>query len=296
METLKAHLNQYYKRQQHKLQKWYPGITLQRLQSELAQYLNSDLQCTAFFPGADPRVQFFFDGLEKGIPLEYIIEEAFFYNFPLRVDRRVLIPRKETELLVESVLARLHDLAKQGTDGLNVVDIGTGSGAIALALAINYLGTVPLTITAVDISSTALSLAKQNADRLRYALSPHCRLKWHCGDCLQWDFLSDRKFDLIVSNPPYIMESERESVHPQVVKYEPALALFLKDEEYEKWYQGFFAHIKKQLAISGEAWIEGSENHLKSVASIASKLGFRIEIKRDYTERERFLVLRGNCG
>ena len=260
------------------------------MQSELAHYFNTDLQ-QAYIPGANPSLEQFFDGLEKGIPLEYMAEEAFFYNFPLRVDRRVLIPRKETEILVEGALSSLHRMVNQGETSLQVVDLGTGSGAIALALAINYQGTIPLTITAVDISLHSLALAQQNSARLRYAVSPYCSLKWHCGDCLEWDFPSEKKFNLIVSNPPYIKESEKESVHPQVLRYEPSLALFLKDEEYEEWYRRFFTHIQNQMFSEGEAWIEGNENHLGALACMASKLGLRAEIKRDYTLRERFLVL-----
>ncbi|HAZ13701.1 MAG: hypothetical protein A2X86_16475 [Bdellovibrionales bacterium GWA2_49_15] len=291
METLKQYLNHFYERNQDHLQRWYPGISLHRLQSELAQYFIFDLQ-QAFIPGADPRLAHFFAGLEKGIPLEYMAEEAFFYNFSLRVDRRVLIPRKETELLVEGALASLHQLARQGETSLQVVDLGTGSGAIALALAINYQETVPLTITAVDLSAQALTLARQNASRLRYALSPHCTLRWHCGDCLEWDFSQAQKFNLIVSNPPYIRESEKETIHPQVLRYEPPLALFLKDEEYEEWYRRFFTQIQTHLTDCGEAWIEGSENHLAGLAVLAGKLGLQTKLKRDYTDRERFLIMK----
>ncbi len=247
--------------------------------------------------GADHKLDQFFQGLEKGIPLEYLSEESYFYNFPLRVDRRVLIPRKETELLVEGALATLHRLAKTSLAAINILDVGTGSGAIALALALNYEGKTPVTITAVDISPLALVLAEQNARRLRYALSPHCCLKWYRGDCLQWDWKVEAEYHLIVSNPPYIKECDKRSVHSQVLRFEPSLALFLPDEEYEKWYETFFSKLKKNLVSDGEAWIEGSEDHLRTLQSIARKLDLRAEIKQDYTSRDRFLVLhRGDCG
>jgi release factor glutamine methyltransferase len=148
-----------------------------------------------------------------GEPIQYITGEQEFYGLTLRVTSVVLIPRPETELLVEAVLARLPS-----EQPLRIADIGTGSGAISIALAVHR---PHAQITTLDISSAALDIARENAaahqvaDRIRF---------------LESDLLSavagEPPFDAIVSNPPYVPETDRTSLHPQVRDHEPATALF----------------------------------------------------------------------
>ncbi len=142
-------------------------------------------------------------------PIQYITGEQEFYGLPFHVTPAVLIPRPETELLVEAVLARVTATAQ-------IVDVGAGSGAIAVALA-KHLPEAAL--TAVDISEAALAIAKENAARNGVQMR-----------FLQSDLLgaipAEERFDAIVANPPYVPESDRATLHPEVSEYEPALALF----------------------------------------------------------------------
>jgi len=146
-------------------------------------------------------------------PIQYITGVQEFYGLPLRVTPAVLIPRPETELLVEGVLARLS-----GDLPLQLVDIGTGSGAIAIALAAH----LPMAeITAVDLSPAALDVARENAATLGFG----GRIRFVEADLLA-ALDPHQLFDAIVSNPPYIPELDRATLHPQVRDYEPITALF----------------------------------------------------------------------
>jgi release factor glutamine methyltransferase len=147
-----------------------------------------------------------------GEPIQYITGETEFYGFPFHVDRNVLIPRPETEHLVEKVLEMATSIEKP-----RIVDVGTGSGAIAVALA-HKLPTAQ--ITAIDVSASALAVARGNAERNRV------------GDCIRFlkgDLLAPvagEQFEIVVSNPPYIAESDRASLSVEVRDHEPAMALF----------------------------------------------------------------------
>ncbi|NYF78441.1 peptide chain release factor N(5)-glutamine methyltransferase [Granulicella arctica] len=145
-------------------------------------------------------------------PIQYILGQQEFYGLPLHVTPAVLIPRPETEHLVETVLHR-----SPKDQPLRILDIGTGSGAIAIALATHL---PQAQITAVDLSPAALAIAQENAQT--HAVSQRIRL-------LQSDLLSavaGERFDVIVSNPPYIPAADRASLHPEVRDYEPEQALF----------------------------------------------------------------------
>lgn len=148
-------------------------------------------------------------------PIQYIVGETDFYGLTLRVTPDVLIPRPETELLVEAVLNRMTRY-----DGLRVLDVGTGSGAIALALA-HALPSA--SVTAVDISPQALAVARQNAALHRLEE----RIRWIESDL--YGAVEDETFDVIVSNPPYVPARDAATLHPQVRDFEPAQALFAGD-------------------------------------------------------------------
>jgi release factor glutamine methyltransferase len=166
----------------------------------------------ALLPGAEKRFREFVARRAAGEPIQYILGEAEFYGLPFSVNRDVLIPRPETEHLVEKTL----QLAAQFTSP-QIVDTGTGSGAIAIALAA-HLPTA--SITATDISPTALALARRNAERNHLA----GRIRFVAGDLLVP--LADERFQIIVSNPPYVPEEDRASLAVEVRDYEPQGALF----------------------------------------------------------------------
>lgn len=150
-------------------------------------------------------------------PVQYITGEQEFYGLSLGVSSAVLIPRPETEVLVESVLRALR-LSPATGRGLRILDVGTGSGAIALALASELPGAE---LTAVDISMAALAVARANAARLGLA----SRIRFVESDLLE-ALVSTEVFDAVVSNPPYVPSGDRPTMHPQVREYEPSGALF----------------------------------------------------------------------
>jgi release factor glutamine methyltransferase len=151
-----------------------------------------------------------------GEPIQYILGETEFYGLPFRVTREVLIPRPETELLVEKVVALTKHFASP-----RIVDIGTGSGAIAVALA-RHLPNA--SITAVDLSGPGLVIARDNAKRNGVSES----IRFLEGDLLAP--AAQESFDIVVSNPPYIPDSDRASLAVEVRDYEPGLALFAGDD------------------------------------------------------------------
>jgi release factor glutamine methyltransferase len=175
------------------------------------------LQIASLEPVADEVIAAFRNMIEKRAaryPLQYLIGEIEFYNIRLKVDQRVLIPRPETEILVENIITMLKD-----KDSPAVLDIGTGSGNIAIALAVNIEN---IKITAVDICPESLALAKDNAE-LNNVLD---KLNFVEADCLQDSFRAGvDSYDAIVSNPPYVADSDIETLQPEIRLYEPMIAL-----------------------------------------------------------------------
>lgn len=209
----------------------------------------------------------------KGIPFQYLLEESEFFGHKFYVNSNVLIPRPETEFLVDMVARDFKGKASR------VLDVGTGSGVILLSLLAANVGK---TGVGVDISPEALEVAKINSKRLN--LENKASL-----------LLSDRLdkvegvFDLIVSNPPYIKaSSHRELVHDSVDKYEPHQALYLPDDFYFMWFEDFFASIREHL--KGTFFMEGHELELDDQAKLLSRLGFqKIEVLSDMAGTKRFL-------
>ena len=158
-------------------------------------------------------------------PLQYITQQADFCGLTFYVDERVLIPRPETELAVQTTLAQIRRQKSAGKRGVRIVDVGTGSGAIAIAVAValDKEGDRTTAIVGVDISAAALEVAKQNAQRHGVA----DRVRFGLGDYLT-DYDAGRfgSIDIVVSNPPYIPEGQREWLQPEVARFEPPQALF----------------------------------------------------------------------
>ncbi len=214
------------------------------------------------------------DDFLSGRPLAYMQGFAEFYQHHFYVNPSVLIPRPETELLVDFIV-------NDGKKYESVLDIGVGSGVILLSLLAAQKAKKGV---GVDLSPAALDVAQINTRRLR--LDKNIELK-----------ISDRlqnvceKFDLIVSNPPYIKESSHRSlVHDNVDSHEPHMALYLKDSEYEAWFLEFFNGVKSALFQDGVFWMEGHELELESQAKMLECLNFRhVKIIQDLTQRPRFL-------
>ncbi len=196
-----------------------------------------------------------------------------FYYHRFFVNEHVLIPRPETEWLV--------DLIKQEnqTPIENVLDVGVGSGVILLSLIAHGVGKSGV---GVDLSEAALEVARINCFRLRL----ESKVKFICSDRLA---KVPGVFDLIVSNPPYIKASSHRSlVHESVDRHEPAMALYLEDDVYEKWFEEFFISIRHHL--NGAFWMEGHELELENQAKQLMSLGFYdVTILNDLARRPRYI-------
>lgn len=256
----------------------YPGLKPQRLLEEYCDYDNSNSEDKFFMenPG-------FFEKLKLGTPLEYINFKKFFYTNEFYVNKDVLIPRSETEILVEKAIELINK--SSSSELLNIIDIGCGSGIIGLTVASEVKR--PLKITCSDISLDALEVAKINFENLKEKFHPETEIKFLLMDRLD---KTKETYNLILSNPPYIKENgDRKNVHTQTDLFEPHLALFLKDDEYTEWFDIFFKQVKDHLALSGTFLMEGHEDHLLSLKELGEKYFSNINIINDYTQRHRFL-------
>ncbi|MFY0650866.1 MAG: peptide chain release factor N(5)-glutamine methyltransferase [Cyclobacteriaceae bacterium] len=207
-------------------------------------------------------------------PIQHILGEAEFYGRKFKVNDQVLIPRQETEELIRLILDRNKITAP------NILDIGTGSGCIACSLSLE----IPQAkVTAIDISEEALEVAKQNAKKLQVSVY---FLKL---DILNED-LAGRKFDIIVSNPPYVLESEREQMSRNVLDYDPAMALFVPDEKPLTFYKAIAKKACPALNNEGQLYFEINEQFGSQVAALLNKTAYsNVEIHQDLNGKDRFV-------
>lgn len=213
-----------------------------------------------------------------GEPVQYVTGHARFYGLDLRVTPAVLIPRPETEGLVD----RIVDDAAARPD-LRVLDICTGSGCIAIALARN----LPFaSVEAVDISPDALSVAEANARDLR------ADVRFRRADALDMPIPAE-PYDIIVSNPPYIADSEREAMDDRVLLHEPAIALFVPDTDPVRFYRAIAAYAARALRPGGRLYFEINPLYVDAtLAAIRSAGGAFTDItmERDFYSRPRYIT------
>ncbi len=208
----------------------------------------------------------------KNEPLQYILGETNFYGLTLKVNEHVLIPRPETELLVEKII-------KENPEVDEILEIGTGSGAIAIALAANIKNAK---IKAVDISNEALQIARENA----------AKNKVNIHFCFSDVFENvTGKYDLIVSNPPYISNQEYQYLSREIRKYEPSTAL-LADDNGLAFYKKILCSAKDYLTEKGKIYFEIGYNLSESIKKVAKENGFRnIETVKDLNGFNRMMVI-----
>jgi release factor glutamine methyltransferase len=211
-------------------------------------------------------------------PLQYIVGETEWSGLKLKVDRRALIPRPETELLIELTVARVK------TPPLRILDLGTGSGAIALALAKAY---DTAAVTAVDASEDALALAAENAKALGLADRVNfLRSNWY--EALQ----ADEPYDLIVANPPYLTAEETAAAEPEVRAHEPITALAAAEAGLAD-LRVIIAGAPRHLNAGGLLALEtGIDQHAELVRLLGEAGLSDVESKRDLTDRDRFVFAR----
>ncbi len=200
----------------------------------------------------------------------------------------MLIPRNETEVLVEIACQEIASILKHTDERLRIADIGVGSGAIALSIMAE--SEVPLHMTGLDISVDALKVAKKNWFKLRYKIPRGSEFKLLQSDRLSEIGEEDSKFHLIVSNPPYIKRSEDGAfVHSQVDQFEPHVALYLDDDDYECWYNLLAIQVHSALVSEGVFLMEGHEDHWEELEPIFRTAGFETQLINDLTGAPRFL-------
>jgi release factor glutamine methyltransferase len=293
-ESFGNYLEKFYKQEKTALEKHYPGLTYNRLRQEVMtlaaeSLLQTDnLFETLYVPNTHNPLTRFIADVKRGVPLEYITGRAAFFKSEFFVNESVLIPRSETEILVERAVSELALWSKKTDEKLKVVDVGVGSGAIILSLL--QESKRPIEAYGVDISRDALMVAKRNAYALRYTYHEASTLDLVHNDRLT-DLFHDKSFHLIVSNPPYIKrENDKEKVHSQVAMYEPEVALYLDDNEYDRWYEVFFGQVFSRLSLEGIFLMEGHEDHLEYLAKMLRDWDFEtIEILKDYNGLDRFI-------
>ena len=210
-------------------------------------------------------------------PLQYIIGFTEFYGLKFEVIPDVLIPRPETEELVDLILKE-----NSGKKNLRILDIGTGSGCIAVSLAKNL---PKASVFALDISSEALAIAEINA------LNNAVHLSFIQADILQTDKIPETPvFDVIVSNPPYVPFSEKSKMHKNVSEYEPERALFVDDNNPLIFYETICRFAKQNLSQNGTLYFEINERFGNAVAELMQSSGFKnVDIIKDINGKERMV-------
>jgi release factor glutamine methyltransferase len=234
-------------------------------------------------PNQIEKIQAYSKRLKQGEPMQYVLEEAWFLGNRFKVNKDTLIPRPETEELVEWVL---EDLKKNHQDQICLIDIGTGSGCIPISIGLKHS---VLQILAIDISKNALSVAQENAIELNQSVQFE-----------EIDFLDESKWarlkpvNIIVSNPPYIKEAEKNSMHQNVVNFEPHQALFVPDEDGLLFYRKIVQFSQTHLLPGGLIYLEINEALGKEVVALFSTLYASVELKKDIFGKDRMVRIRKN--
>lgn len=218
------------------------------------------------------KLNFAIKDLKKEKPLQYIIGYTDFYNIKINLNHKVLIPRPETEELVDMIIKE----NKERKD-IKIADLGCGSGAIALALKNN----IPYSeIWAFDIDDNAINQTKENAQALNLDINIEKK------DLLKDNF-NDYNFDIIVSNPPYVMEKEKSLMRDNVLKHEPHQALFVKDEDPLIFYQAIERIAQKNLKPKGKIYMEINESLSESTKNVFKD--YNTKIVKDLFGKYRFI-------
>ena len=217
--------------------------------------------------------------LKKSIPIQYVLGETEFYGLTFKVNPAVLIPRPETEELVDWVLKDIKNLKISAQD-LKIMDIGTGSGCIPISIKNNL---PDAEVYGLDISKMALDTAQTNAELNKASVA-----------FIQQDILnddhSDHKLSIIVSNPPYVTLTEKAEMHSNVLDNEPHLALFVPDEDPLKFYNAIADFAIKHLQHPGFLYLEINENLGQKTVQLLKGKGFNaIQLKKDLRDKDRMI-------
>ena len=215
------------------------------------------------------KINLIINNLKLDKPIQYILGKANFFNLSFFVNKYVLIPRPETEELINWILENKFN---------KVLEIGTGSGCISISLAKNSSAN----ISAIDISSNAIKIARKNADNYKLDIN------FLCEDV--FTFKTDEKYDLIVSNPPYVLESEKKKMHNNVLNFEPHNAIFVKDTDPLLFYNFISVFASQHLNSNGFLFFEINEMFENEIILILKRNNFvNIELKKDLNGKDRMI-------
>ena len=222
---------------------------------------------------------FILEKLKTQIPIQYILGTTHFYGSEFIVDENVLIPRPETEELVDWIVKLNTKLSKK--KDLKILDIGTGSGCIAISLAKNILNSA---VFAVDVSEKALAVAEKNATLNKVTVT------FLHKNILETNHL-DQKFDIIVSNPPYVRNIEKAEIKPNVLDNEPHLALFVPDNDPLIFYKKIAELAAANLNTNGQLFFEINQYLGKETQDLLESLGLKnIELRKDIYGNDRMIA------
>lgn len=216
--------------------------------------------------------------LKKEVPIQYLLGKTSFYGLEFEVNENVLIPRPETEELVEWIINENKPFDK--TKKLKILDIGTGSGCIAISLAKNLPNA---DVYAMDVSKKAIETAKRNANRNKVDVT------FMFQDILETEELKCQ-FDVIVSNPPYVRNLEKEEIKKNVLDYEPHLALFVDDNDALVFYRKIASLAHNNLLESGQLYFEINQYLGKEMIDLLGKMDFiNIDLRKDIYDNDRMI-------
>ncbi|MES2851902.1 MAG: peptide chain release factor N(5)-glutamine methyltransferase [Bacteroidota bacterium] len=216
--------------------------------------------------------------LKQEIPVQYLLGKTSFYGLDFEVNENVLIPRPETEELVEWILE--SQKSKVESQNIRILDIGTGSGCIAISLAKNIPNAA---VFAIDVSEKALATAKKNAERNAVEVT------FINQNILETEDLR-QQFDIIVSNPPYVRNLEKEEIKKNVLDNEPHLALFVEDNDALIFYKKIAELAQKNLSENGQLYFEINQYLGKETVDLLEKMNFKnIELRKDIYGNDRMI-------
>lgn len=221
------------------------------------------------------QIEQYAEQLLVGKPIQYILAKAWFMGNEFMVNEHVLIPRPETEELVEWIISYASIMNKP----LSILDLGTGSGCIPIAL---KLALPNCTLTGLDISKDALAVAQMNAKNLNVSID------WMEEDILNTAAL-DTSYDIMVSNPPYIPIREKKDMQEQVLNFEPSIALFVSNEDPLIYYRAIAKIGKQNLSKNGQLFFEIHYDQGKAILALLDELNYHAELRQDSFGKNRMI-------
>jgi release factor glutamine methyltransferase len=210
-------------------------------------------------------------------PVQYVLGEAWLCNLKFQVNSHVLIPRPETEELVEWIV----DSSQNDSQKLNILDIGTGSGCIAISLSKKIANSV---VSAIDVSEDAVKIAQKNAS------ANNANVEFVTSDILKCN-LEINKYNIIVSNPPYISVDEQKNMGANVLEHEPHLALFVPNNNPLLFYESIATKATDALVEGGKLFFEINEQHGTEVVNLLKAKGYsKVELRKDIRGKDRMVM------